>query len=484
MKKIIKTFSKFIILSAFTAISSISCVRESVFDNVRNDIKTREATVSGPISSIARYSAKTSDGNTEEWLLLAANSGLRYKKADSEEYNDWKVLDEEELPKSLHSFDYYNGREKPAHKGQQIIKVVSDKDTLYLVTVSYATNDNEGISYPEDFHVWANSFEVKIEESEDGPKIVLAKTGDWVEVASSFRPDGKGQNDKEKSFFPIETIYNNYYYNNFNVFSTNSPNPEHRKAYIRSGDNIYYELNGKNVLTTDQWLNPTGTEIYAIDSTDAEKDKDFSFTKDDTKYNDIDSVAYFNGKYYFFDSIAVTTNESATKDATVVYFARSRNEKKDKYDHSHAQTKRLFYFETKDFSENGLMDSSFIPKVFEEELGGYISALTVTKDSLIIGRADYSLNTNTNGGLTRILLTENDLLQDKTALFDTNASTQLSGLYQIYTLLSVYATDKTEEENIIYSSIGIKSSSASTSASYGNIGLWSYYPSRGNWNRE
>ena len=54
------------------------------------------------------------------------------------------------------------------------------------------------------------------------------------------------------------------------------------------------------------------------------------------------------------------------------------------------------------------------------------------------------------------------------------------------TTLISFATSKTELESTLYASLGFSGSGSSTTASvnYNRIGLWSYYPSRGNWNCE
>ena len=55
--------------------------------------------------------------------------------------------------------------------------------------------------------------------------------------------------------------------------------------------------------------------------------------------------------------------------------------------------------------------------------------------------------------------------------------------YQILTLLAE-DPDKKEMDNSIYATIDFRSSGSSIAVSFENIGLWAYYPKRGNWNRE
>jgi hypothetical protein len=43
---------------------------------------------------------------------------------------------------------------------------------------------------------------------------------------------------------------------------------------------------------------------------------------------------------------------------------------------------------------------------------------------------------------------------------------------------------KTEAQSSLYATITYRGAGTSSSATPANIGLWSYYPLRGNWNRE
>ena len=116
------------------------------------------------------------------------------------------------------------------------------------------------------------------------------------------------------------------------------------------------------------------------------------------------------------------------------------------------------------------------------DAGTDISCLAVTSDSILIGRGDFSNSLISKGGIAKTSLT-NGIPGNSLESFSTNATSQLASVYQIYTLL-VADPEQTELEASIYASMGFKGSGSSTSVSYDNIGLWSYYPTRGNWNRE
>ena len=458
----------FITATILTAFAFTSCFN-AVFYSIRKDVPPEESTVKGVINSICRYTI-----SGEEYLFLGANDGLRYKLAKTGNVRDsnnssWKVYSD--LPFELHKFSYYSSDGKGEHIGQAILKVLADKDTLYLVTTDYNHEYVDGYSYPNHTYIWATKL------SEEGGKI----SGNWKEITF------------DNDIFPYnyDKVNNiRIYYSHFNVFSTNSVNPDHRKVFVRGnnkngdiGGDCYFELKG-----LDSEGNPNKPEEIKLA-------KVADFTNDTIAVIDssstaspanIDSVAYLGDTLYFFDSIAVTTNEHyETKDnngtveveyinPSILYFARSENKSKDSEEDYHPSTKELAYLYLKD-GKPALGETT-------TSCGEIISSLAVTKDSILIGRGDYSVATSNAGGIVKAKL-NNGIPATELSSFDTNASIQLSYSYQILTLL-VVDPEKTEEENTIYSSITFKGTGSSAGTSFDNIGLWAYYPSRGNWNCE
>ena len=115
-----------------------------------------------------------------------------------------------------------------------------------------------------------------------------------------------------------------------------------------------------------------------------------------------------------------------------------------------------------------------------------ISCLAASSNVLLIGRGDYSETiVYTTGGITQTSLTDGIPGTKLQSSAIGNAETQLSPSYLILTLLNVDPS-KTELNSTLYASLGFAGSGSSTTASvnYNRIGLWSYFPSRGNWNCE
>lgn len=407
MKKSTKLFS---ILSLCSIIFT-SCFNP-VFYEIRQDVAPEDATTEGIVTCITRYSV-----GDQEFLVTNANGTITYKSTDYVyKYNKhgWQSVSKDFLPFELHRFDY----QKFEHIGQQLIKVVADSEYLYLVSVEFKKDTDEGTNNPDKTHIWAG----KITSWNEKP--------DWVDITeTTTRSD-------EKSLLPYYMGTDDYYRSAFNVFCTNSIHKEGRKAYIRSGATKtdfapeYFELNG----TTASSFVPT------------------AFDKPEENIN---NAIYFNGNSEFFATLAVTTDETSKDEPKNIYYSDS---------------KKLIYFNG---SESQEVLNADIP----------ISCLAVTKDALLIGRADYSsTNTAASGGLKKVELIDG-VPGKEFATFTTNAASQLSPAYFILTLLTVDPSQP-ELDATIYASLAFLGTGTSASVNYDNIGLWSYYKKRGNWNRE
>lgn len=100
--------------------------------------------------------------------------------------------------------------------------------------------------------------------------------------------------------------------------------------------------------------------------------------------------------------------------------------------------------------------------------------MALTSDFFIFGTA--------KSGLYRVR-NDNGVPLGSTIDFSTNADVALGSPYMIRAL---YCMDpsKSELDAIIYATADFYGSRGSSTGSQDDVGLWSYYPSRGNWNRE
>ena len=209
------------------------------------------------------------------------------------------------------------------------------------------------------------------------------------------------------------------------LFCTNAPQNGHRRAYLRH-DSKVYELSGETE-PAEMALVEDNSSTTALTTTPTEGTR---------------SCAYFGGSVYFSSSYAMTTNETAESDATAIYYADGDN---------------VHYS----------MDGS---EWLSSDLDcGKIISLGVTADYLLAG---------TESGIAHTPLTDN-VPSNGNADFSTNAESTLSSYYEVPAILVINPALE-ETGGTIYAA----SVTSSPNASLNNVGLWSYYASKGEWNRE
>ncbi len=207
------------------------------------------------------------------------------------------------------------------------------------------------------------------------------------------------------------------------LFCTNSPKPENRHAYFRYGSTVY-ELTGEE-------LGETGMTIGS-----AEEDNSTIPTASTKSCTVLGSTVYFSSSY------SMASNETPVSDSTYIY--RSKGDS--------------IYYKT--------ADSDWASSDLDCDT---IYSIAITKDYLLAG---------TDSGIVHTPLTE-CIPSSGTADFSTNADSTLSSYYKIPYLL-VLDSSLTELQASIFASCV----TASTSASLNNVGLWSYFATTGEWNRE
>ena len=270
-------------------------------------------------------------------------------------------------------------------------------------------------------------------------KLYCCKTlnGLWEEVTSV--------NQKIAEY--ITHLSSSYYMTDASIhlFCTNSPNPAHREAFIRIGGggassakcNTEYGTDGNGGIiklngTTGGTQIAKGTEGAGLSTL---------------------SALYYNNKVNFLDYLAAGTNEAASSSspATYVYYASSET---------------LYSFPV---SSPGTKTSASLSTSKD------IISMAVTNDSVLLG---------TNGnGIFRVTHDSTGKPASSKSSFTTNAQSVMYSPYIVRMLFCV-SPDKNETETDLYASLQFRYTAQSASADYGNVGLWSYYKNRGNWNKE
>lgn len=367
MKKILKTLALSLLFIPFIA----GC-KAPVFYEIMRDVAPEEATVNGVITSITRYKS-----GTEEKLVTFSSDGLIWKDKNGTAHGQWSCF-----PDS----NQLSGK---------IIKTAADSSNLYVVTITFHEDVENGLNLPDPATLWCYN------------------NGSWSEVSTPELLPG-----------------------NFNIFCTNDVDNSKRSAYLRI-DNEVYKLSGTTFNKSNPIEGNYNSVVYFSESA-----KDSSNGNKHLKNVD---------NFYFFTSTASVADNTNKK----IYWGEGTS---------------LYYCDEETEPTKAL------------DAGTDISCLAATKDALLIGRGDFSNSLISKGGIAKTSL-KDGIPGNSLESFSTNATSQLASVYQIYTLLVADPTQK-ELEASIYASMGFKGSGSSTSVSYDNIGLWSYYPARGNWNRE
>ncbi len=398
----------------FTLITSILLLtgcQQALYEAIREDVAPEEATVSGNIATVTRYTA-----GGEEFLVLAANDGLRYKNKKNGSHGQWKTYN---LPFELHKYDF----DSSSHIGQQLLSVLADSTTLFILSAEYAQTGTEGLTYPAAINLYGKQIAAEGDN--------WSADGEWTLITNEI--------------FPITEDNTGYYTNNFSVFQTNSPITEHRQVVVHSYNSesesyIYYKLNGLEA--------PSEITIEASSIIDPEPSTDEGYTPK------IRSAVWFDGEVKYFTSPAATTNETYDENPTYYYYTNGDN---------------------KLYCSNG----TDAPVILDTKANYPISALATTADSILIGYGNLTTSSS-GGGIDRVELVDGVISNSLGDFKDiSNAQYQITRNYKILVLLNATPENK-EKDSDLYAAVTFSGSTYN----FDNIGLWSYYPARGNWNRE
>ena len=435
MKKI------FLSISIAAAVFGFTSCYDAIFYNIRNEVPLEDGVINGYTNSIVRY--QEPDGT--EFLYL--QNGNVYYKQISEDNDKAKLTKNQDhdkwtkdssAPEGI-SYSYFDQK----FSGTYSCKLASDSKYVYLLGATPEYDESSSRNILKNFKLYCYS-------KENGWKSVDAVNTILKQYESTL--------DEDKYMMD----------SSIQLFCTNAPQNEHRKAYIRiGGGSPYYswmsdkqtygsdftsevincgiiELNGTDTDTTT--VVPEGTgKIGTLDKTGAGKNTA--------------SAIYANGTVYFLDYLASSTNETKNRDADYIYFGNGNI---------------LYWFEAASVSSVTALDAEPVGK--STGCADSILSMCVTNDSIILGTY--------KKGAYRVKTT-NGKPETSTSEFTTNAA---SVMYEPYIVRMLFCTDpslgETDNGSALYSALQFQYTESSASASYKNVGLWSYYKARGNWNKE
>lgn len=221
------------------------------------------------------------------------------------------------------------------------------------------------------------------------------------------------------------------------IICTNTKDQTKREAYFVYGSSVY-ELSGSSTTIDTSDTNSMKC-VYAEGNFPIGELANADNSRTPLAVNSCTSLG---GTVYFSSAYAMTSATTSTSGETAYY----------------SDGAYVYY------STNG---SNWVPV----NLGcDTILSLTITNNYLLAGTSD---------GIVHTPINENAVPSSGTADFSTNADSALSSYYEIPALLAIDPI-KNETDGTIYAS----SITSSSSASLNNVGLWSYYASTGEWNRE
>ena len=443
MKKI------FLSISIAAAVFGFTSCYDAIFYNIRTEVPLEDGVINGYTNSIVRY--QEPDGT--EFLYLQ-NGNVYYKQISDD--TDKKILTKNQdhdkwtkdssAPEGI-SYSYFDQE----FSGTYSCKLASDSNYVYLLGATPEYDESSSRNILKNFKLYCYS-----------------KANGWksVEQINTILKQYESTLDDDKYMMD----------SSIQLFCTNTPQNAHRKAYIRiGGGSPYYswmsdkQTYGSDFTVKDGVMNCGIIELNGTDTDIANVvplgDGKIGTLEKTGAGKDTTSAVYANNTVYFLDYLASSTNETKNEDADYIYFGNG---------------KTLYWFNTASVSSVTDLDAEPVGK--STGCADSILSMCVTNDSIILGtykEGAYRVKTDSGKPETSI-----------SGDFETNAR---SVMYNPYIVRMLFCTDpslgESDDGSALYSALQFRYTESSASASYKNVGLWSYYNSeenghRNNWNKE
>ncbi|MGN0738185.1 hypothetical protein [Treponema porcinum] len=438
----------FLSISIAAAVFGFSGCYDAIFYNIRNEVPLEDGVINGYTNSIVRYQ------EPDETEFLYLQNGNVYYKQISED-TDKKILTKNQghgkwtkdssAPEGI-SYSYFDQE----FSGTYSCKLASDSNYVYLLGATPEYDESSSRNILKNFKLYCYS-----------------KANGWksVEQINTILKQYESTLDDDKYMMD----------SSIQLFCTNTPQNEHRKAYIRiGGGSPYYswmsdkQTYGSDFTVKDGVMNCGIIELNGTDTDIANVvplgDGKIGTLEKTGAGKDTTSAVYANNTVYFLDYLASSTNETKDKEADYIYLGNG---------------KTLYWFETASVSSVTALDAEPVGK--STGCADDILSMCVTNDSIILGTYEE--------GAYRVKI-DSGKPETSTSDFTTNAA---SVMYNPYIVRMLFCTDpslgETADGSALYSALQFRYTESSASASYKNVGLWSYYNSkenghRNNWNKE
>ena len=325
MKKI------FLSISIAAAVFGFSGCYDAIFYNIRNEVPLEDGVINGYTNSIVRY--QEPDGT--EFLYL--QNGNVYYKQISEDDDKTKLTKNQDhdkwtkdssAPEGI-SYSYFDQE----FSGTYSCKLASDSKYVYLLGATPEYDESSSRNILKNFKLYCYS-------KENGWKSVDAVNTILKQYESTL--------DEDKYMMD----------SSIQLFCTNAPQNEHRKAYIRiGGGSPYYswmsdkQTYGSDFTVKDGVMNCGIIELNGTDTDIANVvplgDGKIGTLEKTGAGKDTTSAVYANNTVYFLDYLASSTNETKNKEADYIYLGNG---------------KTLYWFETASVSSVTALDAEPVGK--------------------------------------------------------------------------------------------------------------------------
>ncbi|SJZ50961.1 hypothetical protein [Treponema porcinum] len=444
MKKI------FLSISIAAAVFGFSGCYDAIFYNIRNEVPLEDGVINGYTNSIVRYQ------EPDETEFLYLQNGNVYYKQISEDDDKTKLTKNQDhdkwtkdssAPEGI-SYSYFDQE----FSGTYSCKLASDSNYVYLLGATPEYDESSSRNILKNFKLYCYS-----------------KANGWksVEQINTILKQYESTLDDDKYMMD----------SSIQLFCTNAPQNEHRKAYIRiGGGSPYYswmsdkQTYGSDFTVKDGVMNCGIIELNGTDTDIANVvllgDGKIGTLEKTGAGKDTTSAVYANNTVYFLDYLASSTNETKNKEADYIYLGNGTT---------------LYWFETASVSSVKALDAEPVGK--STGCAADILSMCVTNDSIILGTyKEGAYHVKTDSGKPET--------EASTSFPTKNAN---SVMCKPYIVRMLFCTDpslgETADGSALYSALQFQYTETSAGASYKNVGLWSYYNSkenghRNNWNKE
>lgn len=276
---------------------------DAIFYNIRNEVPLEDGIINGYTNSIVRYQK---DG--KEFLYLQ-NGTVYYKQISNEtgeltanqSHDAWE--EDKTAPGGL-EYSYYDEE----FSGSYSCVLASDEKYIYMLGATPEYDQDNGRNVLKNFTLYYS----------DGTK--------WEEIPAVNEIIRAYEGTLKDTHYMMDA--------SIQLFCTNAPQKEHRKAYIRIGGGSPYHTDVSSKQEYGSFdKNDSGVMncgIIKLDGPDTTaaviplgSGKIGGLEKTGAGKNTLSAV-YANDTVYFLDYVAASTNETKGTDATWIYFGEGK----------------------------------------------------------------------------------------------------------------------------------------------------------------